>query len=156
MMVSNKGSSLDMQKQLIHLLLGQKATKGIKSSDSTLFEKLTLDKKSMVTEEERAIFNLLMMMKKDKTESAADIKHNHRSLRETKDDDGVRSATSIETFKDSDEDEHSGDENSPGSQKQAKSRLPEFLGNLLRMPFRMRRPTLFDKMTGNGEEEILR
>ena len=29
MMVSNKGSSLDMQKQLIQLLLGQKMTKGI-------------------------------------------------------------------------------------------------------------------------------
>ena len=40
MMLSTKGTSLDMQKQTTQLGLNIKKCKGIKSSDSTLFEKL--------------------------------------------------------------------------------------------------------------------
>ena len=32
--------------------------------------------------------------------------------------------------------------------------MPELLGNMLRMPMRMRRPTQFDKLAGKGFEEL--
>ena len=65
MMLSSKGNSLDMQRQLIELGLNIKACKNIKVSDSTLFEKLTIDKKLMETEEEVAIFKLLLLIKQN-------------------------------------------------------------------------------------------
>lgn len=40
-----------------------KACKGIESSDSTLVEKLELDSKTLETEEQRAIFNMVLLLK---------------------------------------------------------------------------------------------
>ena len=63
MMLSSKGSMLDVQKQMTQLGLNIKMLKSIRSSKSTLEEKLVLDKKILETEEEQAIFNILLLIK---------------------------------------------------------------------------------------------
>lgn len=63
MMVSNKGSPLEQQKQMTQLGLNTIWCKGIKSSASTLNEHLEIDKEKMESEEERAIFRMICMIK---------------------------------------------------------------------------------------------
>lgn len=63
MMLSSKGSMLDVQKQTTQLGHNIKMLKGMQSSASTLEEKLILDKKTLESEEERAIFNILLLIK---------------------------------------------------------------------------------------------
>jgi len=43
--------------------LNIKACKGIKSSESTLIQKLEIDSKILETEEQRAIFNMVLLLK---------------------------------------------------------------------------------------------
>ena len=63
MMVSNKGTMLDLHKQLITLGLKIKKCAGIKSSNSTEFQKLVLDKKLLESDEQRAIMRMLLIIK---------------------------------------------------------------------------------------------
>ena len=59
MMISNKGSSLDQQKQMTQLGLNINWCKGVKSSESTLYEKLELEKEKLKSVEEKAIFRIM-------------------------------------------------------------------------------------------------
>ena len=63
MMQSTTGCSLTEQKKTTQMSLNIKACKNIASSASTLFEKLSYDKKSVETEEETAIYNMLLLIK---------------------------------------------------------------------------------------------
>ena len=67
MVASNKGTLLDIQKQMteVQLKMRLKDRKDIKSSDSTFVQKLELDKKILETDEERAIFKMLLNLKKE-------------------------------------------------------------------------------------------
>ena len=63
MMLSSKGNVLDMQKQTTVWGLNTKACKGIPSSGSTLYEKLQIDKTQMESEESKAIYHMLLLIK---------------------------------------------------------------------------------------------
>ena len=63
MMLSQKGTLLDVIKQVAQLSLNVKSCKNIQSSPSTLEEKLVLDKKAMESEESKAIFSMLLFIK---------------------------------------------------------------------------------------------
>ena len=54
-MFNRKGNSLDMHKNVCELGLKIKKCKNIPTSDSTLYEKLKLDKEELETDEQRAI-----------------------------------------------------------------------------------------------------
>ena len=64
MIESNKGTILDMLKQTTQVgLKMNRACKNIKSSDSTLRQKLEFDKKILISKEQKAIYGILMTMK---------------------------------------------------------------------------------------------
>ena len=63
MMVSNKGSPLDQQKQMTQFGLNINWCKDVKSSDSTLYEKLEIDKEKLESDEQKAIFRMICMIK---------------------------------------------------------------------------------------------
>ena len=65
--LNNKGTLLDIQKQMteVKLKIALKGRKDIKESDSTKVQKLELDKKILETDEERAIFKMLLNIKKE-------------------------------------------------------------------------------------------
>ena len=65
--LNNRGTLLDIQKQMteVKLKIALKGRKDIKESDSTKVQKLELDKKILETDEERAIFKMLLNIKKE-------------------------------------------------------------------------------------------
>ena len=63
MMLSTKGSLLDVIKQMTQMGLNIKACREIPSSEATLYEKLDIDKKAMESEESKAIFSMLLFIK---------------------------------------------------------------------------------------------
>lgn len=62
-MVSTKGTPLDMLKQTTKLGLKNKLCTGVKTSRSVLNEKLNIDKKLLVTDEQKAIMRMLLIIK---------------------------------------------------------------------------------------------
>ena len=63
MILSTKGSLLDVIKQTTQMGLNIKACRDIPSTESTLYEKLDIDKKAMESEESKAIFSMLLFIK---------------------------------------------------------------------------------------------
>ena len=143
MMLSNKGSSLDIQKQMTQLGLKIKGAKGIPKSASTLFEKLELDKKALETEEQRAIFNMLLLIKQNLER-----------------DQGVKLAESsfqdLSVFADA-PDEYIPKNKLEEEEEEERKELfktPTAIGSiqgLARAPLRQRGPTKFEQMQGKGE-----
>ena len=135
MMLSNKGTSLDLHRQMTKLGLNAKACRNIPSSKSTLFEKLEIDKKNLVSSEERATFNLLLLIKQ-KLECDL-VQSGQLTLKATEFQDLSKIKQELPTYFGKEGEENFGE-----------------LKRLVDLPMSRREPTYFEKLANKSKEVL--